>query len=495
MQNEQDKYLGEYSEILSYVHTELGNDYDVLINPTISKQETVTGLYKTLDTNIAWHFTVIGINLLVFPIRFFWHLINLNIISLLLKVKYFPENSTYFRTWLVPRSFLSNTIQDDYFRFLPLDLPANENAVVGFQPQKYGLIWKFFVYNKNDKFIIPSGLLNNFEITYILIKFFVCKKRLVRKSYFFRDKSITANINISLINDFLKMRSFQGFLEKEICRKLLQKRIKKFVYIFENQSWEKVACKVFQEASVTTIGYQSSGFSPLFLNFFPNKLDFEIQYQPDVLLTVGDGFKKYLTENAFYKSKISSFAALRFDHPKDNLGYLVKAPITKLHNQVLYAFPVHLNQYQFIIEKLMEEFSETDIEVHLKFHPLAEKLHKKWTRILPHNFRCLENLNVAALRDSYDAIFFNDNSFGIEALFHGVKCFELDLFNNTLDERLFYFNDWKARISLDEFSKIKNDLVLGKHNKSFDIESVKRYLNYMYNPYDKTHADILAGIS
>lgn len=490
--NNRTEYLGKYNKILSDVHSEVGSDYNNLIYPTISKQETVTGLYDSLQINIFRLYFLVGINILIFPLRIIRHLMFLNLISLLLKPIAFPENFTFFRTWLIPRSFKENKIQDDYFRSLPFDLPPSENPIIGFQPTNYKLIWKYILFPKQDIFIIPSALLNNFEIISILLHFIFSQKPIVRNNYILNGKKITAHINVSLLNDFFKMRSFQAFLEKEICRKLIDKKIKKFVYIFENQSWEKVACKVFKKESIPTVGYQSSGFSPVFLNFFPNKQDYKKQYQPDILLTVGEGFKKYLNDNAFYKSKVISFAALRFDHPNKNGKYLVKQTDESLHGRILYAFPVHLDQYQLIIDNLLKNFTETEIEVHLKLHPLALGLQRKLLKILPKNFMILEKFNIENLSKTYDAVFFNDNSFGIESMFYGMKSFEVDLFNNSLDERLFYFHEWKARINLMELSNIKDELVYFKYDKSFNRDKVREYLNYMYTPYNKKYASILS---
>ena len=135
---------------------------------------------------------------------------------------------------------------------------------------------------------------------------------------------------------------------------------------------------------------------------------------------------KYLNENGNYKIPLKTFAALRFDYMAKMGKYIVEKPNLKIHKKIIYAFSVHIDQYKSIIEDLKEVFKNQEIAVHLKIHPLY-KIHELEKKIkLPTNFKFITNIDTDILKDSYDFILFNDNSFGIEALLQGVKSYQYD---------------------------------------------------------------------
>lgn len=212
-------------------------------------------------------------------------------------------------------------------------------------------------------------------------------------------------------------------------------------------------------------------------------MDCQTQLQPHFLLTVGEGFTKYLSEHACYRSKMVTFAALRFDHPIIHRRYSVSAPSSVLHRRLLYAFPVHLTQYEVIINILARLFRNSSSEVHLKFHPLHAAHSESYSNRLPGNFRIVEINDNHSLSEVYDLVIFNDNSYGIEALIYGVKCFELDLYGNSLDERLIYFDSWRYRIDVLGLEYLRDSMEDGSFDKIFERDAISDYINYLYSPY------------
>ena len=68
---------------------------------------------------------------------------------------------------------------------------------------------------------------------------------------------------------------------------------------------------MLRDRGIRLIGYQSSGFSPVFLNFFPTEKDEKQHPAPVIVLTVGYYFQRYLLEHGHYLVPVEPFAALR----------------------------------------------------------------------------------------------------------------------------------------------------------------------------------------
>ena len=97
---------------------------------------------------------------------------------------------------------------------------------------------------------------------------------------------------------------------------------------------------------------------------------------------------------------------------------------------------------------------------------------------LPTNFKFITNIDTDILKDSYDFILFNDNSFGIEALLQGVKSYQYDKNGLFLDDRFIYFDLWKTNYVLNDLITLRNSLIDGSYNKSFSIEDISIYINF-----------------
>ena len=251
--------------------------------------------------------------------------------------------------------------------------------------------------------------------------------------------------------------------------------------MFENQAWENAYLSVFKDAEIKTIGYQSSGFSFRFLNFFPTNLDSKISLFPDKLLTVGDLYTKILKDYAHYPIPIQTFAALRFDYPSNNSKYLIEEPVKVIHNRILYAFAVHRYQYEKIINDLVDVFGNTDIEVYLKFHPLYND--KAINVKLPKNFKTIKSIQMKLLRDTYDLVLFNDSSFGVEALMEGVKSFEYEIDSIYDETRMFQFNLYINKLEKNDLILIKESILNRTIKKKFSVKKAKDYINNYYKVY------------
>ena len=476
----------EYSRLISEAYVECRSRFAALASPTFSKQESVSFLYQTLKNIIYDGKRLIRFpwkSLMLFIPRMLWMFVRVLYAAIRFRVNSIPENAVLFRSWLVPRSFSNGKVVDEYFRKLIDDVARTENVTVSYTTVTPKLLKQFGAVHSDGGQFFSYGLLSVWDVFRLFFDYFFTALVQVKKRYYLSGVDVTSCINRALLMDYLGLRSFEAYAEKYKCNSLLQYNPKAFVYIFENQSWEKVCCDALSKHGVKIIGYQSSGFSPLFLNFFPNEIDLKQNPMPDCLLTVGPLFNSYLLEHGVYTIPVESFAALRFSYPTDKGKYVVLESNLDIFKRVLYAFPVHLGQYVVIIMDLIEVFGESEIDVDLKFHPLFGLNEIKGLPPLPDNFNIVSDVDVDGLRDVYDCVLFNDNSFGIEAMIKGVRSYQYGLDGCFLDDRFIYFDLWETNYVLDDLYVLKEKICSCQYRKLYDHEAVAEYINNMYSPY------------
>lgn len=480
-----------YSQLISKVFQEFSDNFAALASPTLSKQETVTALSQSIREGLMcggpppfpWR------RLFEFVPRMLLMFARVTYASVRFRVRSLPEGAVVFRTWLVPRSLTGSVLVDDYFRQLPEDLAVHEKVVVSFTSADVGLLNHFGRIRRDDCQIVSYGLLSLWDVLKLFWDYVSTALIKTKKKYILDGNDVSAHINQSLLLDYLGLRSFEAYAEKYKCQKLIKHNIKAFVYVFENQSWEKACCAILRGHGIQLIGYQSSGFSPIFLNFFPTEQDARQHPMPDILLTVGDYFRRYLLEQGHYSIPVEPFAALRFSYPADGNRYAVLPPNPQILGRILYAFPVHIEQYADIIIDLIQVFLDSGVGVELKLHPLYRLSDVRGLPRLPDNFRIVTDVAMDSLRETYDCVLFNDNSFGIEALLKGVKSYQYSRDGSFADDRFMYFDLWQVNYQLADLHRLKDSIQSRSYNKDFELEAVTDYINGMYRPYTRDAFD------
>ena len=476
----------DYSRLVSDAYVECHSKFAALASPTFSKQESVSFLYQTIEKKADPNDISVPLpwkDLMLFIPRLTWMFVRVMYAALYFKVYSIPENSILFRSWLVPRSFAKGRVVDEYFRELIDDVAQSERVIVSYTTVIPGLLRQFGRVNHDEKQIISYGFLSGMDVCRLFVDYLATAFIQVKKRYFIDGLDVTSYINRSLLLDYIGFRSFEAYAEKYKCNRLLDYNVKAFVYVYENQSWEKVCCDVLGRQGVRMIGYQSSGLSSTYLNFFPNSIDQQFFPMPERILTVGGLFRDYLMQNGVYSIPLEKFAALRFSYPVDKGKYIVSPFNQNIEKRVLYAFSVRIEQYMPIIEDLISVFGDGEVEVDLKLHPLYSMDDLKLSSRLPGNFHVVLNVDVGNINDRYDCVLFNDNSFGIEALINGVKSYQYNRNGRFEDDRFIYFDLWKTDYALDGLYELKDMICLAQYDKSFDLQKVSDYINWMYSPY------------
>jgi hypothetical protein len=481
-------YPREYNELISQIYEDSSGSFAAIASPTLSKQETVTALYKIVTNAISkdqkkspypWKLFLKFVPRVILMFTF------VCFASIRYRFKKLPPNAIILKTWLVPKSFSNGTLCDDYFRNLESDLSKYKNVVTIYTPLDYKLLWKFSNVKKNKHKYISYGVLSILDVIKLFYKYISDGPVRLKKNYLYKGIDITDFINKSLITDYMGMRSFLAYAEKFNCKKIAQQEIDAFIYVFENQSWEKACCLVLKNYDVKIIGYQSSGFSPIFLNFFPTKKDSVNHPMPSMLLTVGDNFSKYLKKNGNYAIPVITFAALRFPYTIKKNKYIVSRPNTKILKRILCALPVHIEEYKQLINRLIKIFSDIDVHLEIKIHPLYELSEISEIKGLPSNFTFIKYVSMDSLGDKYDCVLFNDNSFGIEALLKGVKSYQIKTNNFCMENRFIFFDLWKVNYEDHELRTLIQSIANDQYDKNFDYYAVIEYINNMYKPYDE----------
>jgi len=476
------EYHDEYNELLSKVADDLGGSFAALASPTLSKQETVTNLYDMICKNdlggIPW------VDLLLFMPRVIYSSLRMIFVILLVGKATIPERAVIFRSWLEPRCVGTGMVVDEHFRDLPDRISIDNTAVSLLHPYDYKLILSYYKKSKTAKNIfLTITVLGIADVMRLHIDYLFTGWVRIRGAYLFHGQDASSLINRSLLFDFIKMRSFMAFQEKYITEKIARFRPKSYVYVFENQSWEKISCKIMHKHSVKLIGVQGSGFSPVFLNFFPTEADarrcVKHDCAPDVIFTVGENFVRKMTSEGCYNTPVLTFGALRFNYEKDWQGYVVQTPIELIFNKILYAFPVHVSQYKDIIKDLIEVFGGSEIKVDLKLHPQYASINLGVD--LPRNFNIVDAVNKKTFRHTYDFVLFNDNSFGLESLMLGVKSYQYAMDAMCIDDRFFYFDLWDACIGKEGLFDLRNQIIEGVLDKTYNIPAVRKYINLTYS--------------
>lgn len=493
--NDDDLFHGAYNELITDLKEDAGNTanpfakFSALASPTLSKQESLTHLFTRIMTpglertyRSERRRAVIS-----FIPKLVLRLIFLFILSCIFVRKQIPSGAIVFRSWLVPASMSGRRYSDVYFG-KAIDAVREQNEVVVLLwSLDLRLLWQFIRIEKPSFFFHVASLLSPLDVLRVGWRYLRSGPARHDGGYTLDGHEVTTDLVQSLFLDYYDFRAFTAYVESIACETLGRLKPKQYIYVLENQSWEKVVCSKLGAAGVPLVGYQSSGFSDIFLNFFPTKRDSTLDPMPDRILTVGEGFTTRLRELGHFKCKLETFCGLRFDYPARGGEYTVLAPNKRIFGRILYAFAVHKYQYRPIFDQLCHVFGETDIQVDLKVHPLHVRDAAALFGQLPSNFSIVAHLDHSSLSRTYDVVLFNDNSYGIEVLLGGVKAIQYKHGIDAVlpvDERLIYFDLWETWIDKSGLVDIREELQAKSFDKSFDVPAVMQYVNFLYSTPD-----------
>ena len=206
-----------YGKVISRAAELCSDKFAALASPTFSKQEAITHLAESIKAGIGEgqrnpHFP--WCQVVEFIPRLILMFARVSYAAMRFRTRRIPEGAVYFRTWLVPSSFLRGALVDDYFRQLPEDLAVHEKVVVSFTSTDVGLLNHFGRMRRDDCQIISYGLLSLLDVLKLFWDYVSTALIKTQQKYILGGSDVTAYINHSLLLDYLGLRSFEAYAEK-----------------------------------------------------------------------------------------------------------------------------------------------------------------------------------------------------------------------------------------------------------------------------------------
>ncbi|NPE27420.1 hypothetical protein HNV12_05450 [Methanococcoides sp. SA1] len=368
---------------------------------------------------------------------FFDNVYKIVLVKILYKNNKIPINKTnptqkliLMHTWVDERAFSEdNSFKDAYFGNLNYYI-NNHNKNVAVVPSVLHTVpyRKFVNKLKRSKvqFIIPASFLKINDIIKILRT--TLKKPNQKKYPLFRNLEVSELIYDDFLNDWKNTRGLSNLLYYYFVKNLKENgfRIERFIYTFENHTWEKMFCIAFNEYFPDTklIGYQHGGFSKMLLNHFYSKNESAIIPLPHKLITNGEFYKNLFVDAGFDPKKIYVGGSIRYEYlkkiqaneigPKDNIKNNVNILVTP---------PIGKNESLELITKAIKAFwSLNNYNLIIKFHPLMPYQQiKKGLNVtkFPDHFQ-ISTRPVSELLLKADFLLYSETTTCIEAISLGV---------------------------------------------------------------------------
>lgn len=518
-------YFGDYNEKLARFHYA---DMSNLASVTLARQESLTSFYEKLEKYCQLKQYLIeneGIGLLFTKqdaciyrtlksefgprvklkdkayrlsrwftayIKWTYKLTSDMLVALIVKTFTRVATKKYdviFRSWCVPRSIRSGSIRDEYFEALQDDLNDAYKYKVFFNLPYNNRVKYLIAFFRSEKRVCPQHSVIGFAgILRAYVKVIFCTVD-IPGGFVYRGYDCKRLLLEAIKEEYYSLYSLSFYLECEFAKAIFDKvSFDRLIYPFENQAWEKVypLVKKNLDSNACLIGYQHTGLSNKFLNYFPSKVDSNAAYFPDKILTVGDVFTDLLKSNANYPVPIITSSAIRFysHNLKSAFGSIDSKDGAR--KSICYAFSVHENKYSKILNCLLSVFSGYNVDVYLKFHPLFSEssVIKKMGITFPDNFHFVSDQSLQEILSKVCCVLYDDNSVGIEALVYGVKSYMLQLGEPIYNcNRLYYYGKNDLVIDAKSLFRFRDALVAGKLDLSLDEVETKQYIQKYYSPY------------
>ncbi len=429
----------------------------------------------------------------LFIIRFFIMYFTNTIILCYSKVSLKNSIKNYkavFISYFDYRSVSSCEYKDPFFHRLQ-EKYSNDNIEFGtvvilmYQNILTGLRYIKDIKNSNNKNIVTLfNLLKPFQLLISYLKA-LNYKITINDDIYFSNYSITHLINKKLNIEYYS-GSKQFSIERFLIINLLEyKNLEVIYYPFENFSWEKMLCKRKNENNlkVNLIGFQHTSFSLKLMHHFPSFFESKLNIYPDKLLTTGKITKQLLLDHGFFpENLIETGCALRHEYLEN---YLIKfRPVNNIFNRIAFAFSFDITRYDFIINNLLQQFTNPNIEIILKFHPLNQDYIPK-VKFLPSNFKIGTSLSWNSIFESIDVLIYEGNSICIDALANNIPAIYYPFTGNLYNTNQLYNYDWKYTNTnkFEDFSNHVLEIINSNIKSNHDFfEYNKSYVNSYFEP-------------
>jgi glycosyltransferase involved in cell wall biosynthesis len=285
-----------------------------------------------------------------------------------------------------------------------------------------------FVAGAPDRYLVPNALLSFWDVLAVVLGTTV---RVPRRSRF----PPLAGIEIS---DLLYEDAWNEWVSERAAANLLMGRwvaswkragllIERFIYTFENHSWERVVCAAFRRFYPGTrlIAHQPNGISLLLMNYFISTEERDVVPLPDVIITNGGYASKLLKGSGYDPERVVCGGGLRQRYLQEWLDEDQSARRgTREIPRIIVAPSIGYSESVELLRKAIVAFAAArDLSVILKCHPSMPfelVVSALGVPVLPRHIVVSKEPLKILLKDA-DVLVYNSSAFpSVEALAAGV---------------------------------------------------------------------------
>lgn len=274
--------------------------------------------------------------------------------------------------------------------------------------------------------------------------------------------------------------------------------IDRFIYLFENHTWEKMFISAFRKYYPDTvlIGYQHSTIPENMLNHFFSENELGITPLPDRIITNGEYSTKLLEKYGYPESILKKGGAIRFSGLFEQEMKIVPG-INNKRPGLLVTPPIGMLESIELIKKIHDAFASIeDYDIIIKCHPAMP--FKYFSHLLdfqmPGHFS-ISDKNLDDLLKEVDILFYTSSTTCIEALAIGVQVvhinsgysLEMDPLDFAKDSRFEAGTPQEIRKAVEEIHEMPEELE--RERRARGIETVK----YLFTPVNDETYELFLG--
>jgi len=335
-------------------------------------------------------------------------------------------------TWVDRRSFDKEGVyRETYFGKLP-DYLKTKGKNVAFVSHVLGTAPYREMLDKMTKsenvFLVPHAFLSISDVVRV---FFATLGNMPKKTIYprFEELEISDLIHDDLKNSWSSARVGFDLLLHHFVSRLKERHvaIDTVIYLFENQTWEKVLCTAMRRFYPSTylIAYQHSTVCTMLLNYFFSKREVDIIPFPDKVITNGRHPKRLFIESGYPAGKVVEGGAIRYE-------YLLEAKASvrreKSGKPLVLVAPSIESEAVELIWKVLKAFEQRDeYKILIKCHPDMpfEKISEHLNVKLPEHFTVSDRPVAELLRES-DTLLYTCSTTCTEAIAAGVPAVHVE---------------------------------------------------------------------
>jgi len=222
--------------------------------------------------------------------------------------------------------------------------------------------------------------------------------------------------------DNLNIRREESYLRYCSTRSLKQNyRTDIFLYLFENQIWEKLFCAGIREFEKETklVGYAHTLVRSMYTCYSMSRHERNIMPLPDIIIASGELGKTTLEQSGFTDETILVGGALRYPHINQRIsGVQPKKPLNK--KKVLIALSGGLDESLELISKVVKSLNGLDVDIIVKCHPVLPYI--QISRYIGEFSEKLivSDKSIDSLLADTDLVFYTETTVSVEALAQGI---------------------------------------------------------------------------